>query len=1056
MADRIAELVVAITGDATGMNKGLSSLEKGLTQTGKSTQQLANTSKNAWKAMDADFEHSGASIGRLAIDWDKYATKMGEVGRKATIGLTLPIAAAGTAAIKLASDMDETTNKVEMTFGAQSQAVMDWSQTSIESMGLAQQSALDAAALFGDMGNGMGIAASQGYEMATSLVQLSADMASFKNVSQERAAQALAGIYTGETEALKSLGIVMTQTNLQQFAATQGIKGNISAMSQAELVQLRYQYVMQATATAQGDFARTGGGAANQSRMLKEQVKQLGVSFGQQLLPAATKVLTWANNMLKGFNNLSPSTKKVITVFALTTATIGPLLTAGSKMIKTFQLVKGVLEGTKFAQYILGLSGASTAQAAAGVTAAAATPPTVGLSVAFNSLVWPITLIIGLLALLIPSLRNMVTANQDAANATNDLTTSLDGNAESLEGTTEKAEEQVSTFEKLAAQNGLLKDTLDDTSDSAGELTVELEDIGEGARIFQDALGVMMFKSDDTADALKNVKGTMGDFKQALIDSKREALNWQVFELLTSGLPPEEVAGQINTIVTEFNHWETGLSSTTKQVEGFLEQVGKGESITAKQAESAMSAAGALGEYGAQFGNATQTMGESIAYLNTEQALANEGTEAYVNGLLRTAGILDENMTNAYNGVVAAIIGYKEANTLDEEAHQAQIDSSNALIEQRGLERDSLVQLAQKVSDHYGQSIELSAKEEEALRNAGISVQNHRLTAEQTTSDMYKNLLFKADEYTQDINQATIERDGLIENKDAIFKQNRIDNAEGLKTALKKVTEGMSVEQINEFAKMAEQSGIKFDEGQLDILRNMATFGEDASQVSTENGTETFDSFIESFVREQNTALPGALSGVSDSFATWYGEMHGGSKQAGRDYMQGLANGIDGGYGAVNAAVRRMCRRVVSDTKSNLGEASPSKIARQSGLHWDQGLAGGVLAGMEPIRRNIIRMTDTVKSMTSTNLSKLPAVEWDFRPTMTLPRIPGLNMAWPMGDEVRTATQVADNAPTPGTTQVEADLVLDGEVFGRLITRLANTGLGNEIINAERLGVTVL
>ena len=1054
MADRIAELVVAITGDASGLNKGLSSLEGGLAQADKSTQRLAATSKGAWQAMDADFESGGARLGKLAVDWDKYAGKMGEAGKAATVGLTLPIAAAGAAAIKLASDMDETANKVEMTFGAQSQAVMDWSATSIQSMGLAQQSALDAAALFGDMGAGMGLAAAQGYEMATSLVQLSADMASFKNVSQERAQTALAGIYTGETESLKGLGIVMTQANLQQFAATQGIKENVSEMTQAQQVQLRYQYVMQQTATAQGDFARTGGGAANQSRMLKEQVKQLGVSFGQQLLPAATKVLNWANNLLKGFNSLSPSAKKVVTVFALTAAAIGPLLTAGSKMIKTFQLVKGVLDGTKFTQYILGLTGASTAQTAAGVTAAAATPPTAGLSVAFNSLVWPITLLISLLALLIPSLRNMVSANQDAASATDDMAASLDEQAGSLDGAAQSAEKGASTFAELASQNAQLKGTLDDTAQSTDGLAVELKDVGEGARIFQDALGVMLFKADDTQSALKNVKGTMGDFKQALIDSKREALNWQVFELLTSGLPPEEVAGQINTIVTEFNHWETGLEGTAKQVEGFLEQVGKGKQITAEQAESAMSAAGALGEYGAQFGNATQTMGESMAYLGTEQALANEGTESYVNGLLRTAGILDNDMTAAYDGVVAAIAGYKQANTQDAEAYQAQIDSSNALIEQRGLERDSLVQLAQRVSDHYGQSIELSAKEEEALRNAGISVQNHRLTAEQATSDMYKNLLLKADGYTQDINQATIERDGLIENKDAIFKQNRVKNAEDLKTSLKNVTSGMSVEQINEFAKMAEQSGIKFDEGQLDILRNMATFGQDASQVSTENGTETFDSFIESFVREQDAALPGALRGVSDSFATWYGEMHGGSKQAGRDYMQGLASGIDGGYGAVNAAVRRLCRRVVADTKDNLGEASPSKIAKRSGLNWDEGLAGGVLAGMGPIRRNIARMTDTVKRLTASRLDQLPALDWRIRPSMSLPQLPSLGTAraW---TAPRDAIQGMDGLPADRPA-LEADLVLDGETFGRLVARLADAGLGNQVTNTQRLGVTVV
>ena len=136
----------------------------------------------------------------------------------------------------------------------------------------------------------MGIGSEKSADMSMKLVQLAGDMASFKNISVERAQTALNAVYTGETESLKALGVVMTQANLQQFAINQGIETNIADMSQAELVQLRYAYVLSQTSNAQGDFQRTSDSAANQSRTFKERIKELGTQFGEKLLPIVEDV----------------------------------------------------------------------------------------------------------------------------------------------------------------------------------------------------------------------------------------------------------------------------------------------------------------------------------------------------------------------------------------------------------------------------------------------------------------------------------------------------------------------------------------------------------------------------------------------------------------------------------------------------------------------------------------------------------------------------------------------------------------------------------------------
>lgn len=273
-----------------------------------------------------DFEKRAEKARKRVEHLAKAGDKLKGFGNKLTLGLTLPIVAAGAASIKFASDMEETLNKVDVSFGKSSEAVKQWAKSSITTMGLAQQSALDSAALFGDMATGMGLSQEKASEMAMNLTQLGADLASFKNISNEVAKTSLKAIFTGETESLKNLGVVMTQTNLEQFAYSKGIRKKMKDMTEAEKIQLRYNYVMEQTKNAQGDFVRTGGGAANQMRMFQEQMKELGVLFGQVILPAFTKLIAKLNNMLKVFNKMTPGQRKFIVVMAGIIALIGPLV----------------------------------------------------------------------------------------------------------------------------------------------------------------------------------------------------------------------------------------------------------------------------------------------------------------------------------------------------------------------------------------------------------------------------------------------------------------------------------------------------------------------------------------------------------------------------------------------------------------------------------------------------------------------------------------------------------------------------------------------------------
>ncbi len=318
---------------------------------------------------------AGEKIGQGAQKAGKSLKEVGEslskVGEKATTMVTLPIVAALTASVKSASDLTETVGKTEVVFDRLSDKVMAWSENSVQAMGLAQGSALEYASTFGDMGKGMGLALDTATEMSMKLTQLAADLASFKNIRTDVAAQKLNAVYTGETEGLKSLGIVMTQTNLEAFALSQGITKQVSAMSQAELVSLRYQYVLNATKDAQGDFARTGDSLANQTRKLTETIKQAGESFGSQLIPMVTPVVEKIQQWAQGIAELDSRTKNLIIAVAATAAAVGPLLLVGGKLLTFLATLKASLAALSINPVVLAIGAVVAAGAAiAGISRA--------------------------------------------------------------------------------------------------------------------------------------------------------------------------------------------------------------------------------------------------------------------------------------------------------------------------------------------------------------------------------------------------------------------------------------------------------------------------------------------------------------------------------------------------------------------------------------------------------------------------------------------------------------------------------------------------------------
>ena len=267
----VEELQVLITAQTSGLEKQLNSVKAQLGGLEKTASRTSGKLSSAFKSMFKGFSVVAIVAG---------LTKLGKQ------------------AVSTASDLQEVQNVVDVAFGSAAEEINKFASNAIQQLGMSEYTAKHMASTFMSMSNGMGIAADSGKNMSIGLTKLAGDMASFYNVEQDVAQTALNSVFTGETESLKKFGVVMTEANLSAFAMSQGITKSYQAMSQSEKVMLRYQYVMNATKNAQGDFARTSNSWANQTRILKEQWSQLLGIIGKGLIQVLTPVVQALNKLL--------------------------------------------------------------------------------------------------------------------------------------------------------------------------------------------------------------------------------------------------------------------------------------------------------------------------------------------------------------------------------------------------------------------------------------------------------------------------------------------------------------------------------------------------------------------------------------------------------------------------------------------------------------------------------------------------------------------------------------------------------------------------------------
>lgn len=334
-------------------------------------------------------DNASAVVGNLSKDFDALATKagaslgaMGEkfksVGSAATLGLTLPLAGVGLAAVSMASDLAESTSKAGVLFGSQTDAIVAWSKTAATSMGLTQQGALDGASTFAIMGKAMGLTEKDTSNFSQEMVGLAADLGSFNNVPTDEAIGAIGAALRGEAEPMRKFGVMIDDATIKNKALELGLISSVKdAITPQQKALAISKVILDQTTAAQGDFARTSDGLANQQKILTAKLKDTGAELGEKLLPIALKVVEMISGMIDKFSGLSSGTQGWIVKIGLLLAAIGPVLSILGTLMTAISFVTGLIAGVGGISAVVG-----------------------GLGAALTVLTGPIALVVGAVALL--------------------------------------------------------------------------------------------------------------------------------------------------------------------------------------------------------------------------------------------------------------------------------------------------------------------------------------------------------------------------------------------------------------------------------------------------------------------------------------------------------------------------------------------------------------------------------------------------------------------------------------------------------------------------------
>lgn len=298
MTEALAQLASAggkVNTATNSISSAFSKLSSGTLSLGNLVSKTASKIGGGIKTIIGGFQRLGSgSSGLKTASFNLSALFKTAIGFKAIQGLV----DFGRSAVDLGSQITEVENVVDVAFGSMSDKAYQFASTAKEQFGLSELAAKTYSGTMMAMLKSSGVAQNAASKMSISLAGLAGDIASFYNIDTDTAFQKIRSGISGEIEPLRQLGINLSVANMEAYALSRGITTSYNAMSQAEKVALRYNYLMSVTGDVQGDFARTSGTWANQVRLLTLNFQSLSAVIGQGLIAGILPAIQALNALM--------------------------------------------------------------------------------------------------------------------------------------------------------------------------------------------------------------------------------------------------------------------------------------------------------------------------------------------------------------------------------------------------------------------------------------------------------------------------------------------------------------------------------------------------------------------------------------------------------------------------------------------------------------------------------------------------------------------------------------------------------------------------------------
>ena len=287
----------------------------------------------------ADTQELDIAIRRIEGKMQVFGNQLSQIGNNMKLTITAPILALATKMVYTASKAEETSSKFDAVFKDLAQETREWSGQSAEAFNRSQISMESYLAQLQDTFVPMGVARKQAAELSKQVVTLGIDLAAFNNKADDEVINNLTSALVGNSEAVRSYGISLTEASLNQELANMGFEGGTRKADELTKMMARLNIMMQSTTDAQGDAERTSESFANQLKALEGDVEQLNVAFGELLVESIKPMIPELQELIDSFTELDDSTKyQVISVGALS-AGVGILAVALGKIISSFGII---------------------------------------------------------------------------------------------------------------------------------------------------------------------------------------------------------------------------------------------------------------------------------------------------------------------------------------------------------------------------------------------------------------------------------------------------------------------------------------------------------------------------------------------------------------------------------------------------------------------------------------------------------------------------------------------------------------------------------------------